>query len=592
MEKIFEIVDLFCGGGGTTEGFKRAVVDGFGIAKVVACINHDKFAIESHFENHPDCVHFTEDIRNFDVNRLPETNPENYSVLWASLECTNFSKAKGGKPRDADSRTLANHLFKYITHMNPDYIMIENVREFMAWGDIDENGKPVKMDKGKKYMQWVKKIEKMGYVFDYRLLNCADFGAPQSRQRFFGLFSKEGYPSIFPEPTHSKKGGDLFGQKKWEAVGPLLDLEDEGKSIFPVREEFMDLPGYAEYAKELRKKYLSDNTDMRILEGVRRYGRFEDFIFKYNSARATKNGLTFQHSSSSTETVSPAISTHDRVGVVGVKFLSKYFSGKPQHKNISIEGPAGSVMTKDHHAIINTQFITQRYSGKNRNMKTDRPTGSVTTSDHHHIVNADFLMKYHTTGKNLVGMDEPSSALSTKDRLAYVLPVHYMDLQFSQGTRNQSLDKPSQGLTTIPKHNLVSTHFLIDRQYNNKAKSIDKPARTVLATEGKKPMYLITATAAIDDDGNAAILIFEDESDVVKELKHFMAENGIIDIKMRMLKVVELKRIMGLQDDYKLSGTQEKQKWMIGNMVHPIIPEKWAIALWNKLKDWEIKKAA
>lgn len=54
-------------------------------------------------------------------------------VLWASLECTNFSKAKGGQPRDADSRTLAEHLFRYIEAINPDYIQIENVEEFMSW---------------------------------------------------------------------------------------------------------------------------------------------------------------------------------------------------------------------------------------------------------------------------------------------------------------------------------------------------------------------------------------------------------------------------------------------------------------------------
>ena len=53
-------------------------------------------------------------------------------VLWASLECTNFSKAKGGQPRDADSRTLAEHLFRYIEAIDPDYIQIENVEEFMS----------------------------------------------------------------------------------------------------------------------------------------------------------------------------------------------------------------------------------------------------------------------------------------------------------------------------------------------------------------------------------------------------------------------------------------------------------------------------
>ena len=44
-------------------------------------------------------------------------------VLWASLECKNFSKTKGGQPRDSDSRTLAEHLFRYIEDINPDYIL-------------------------------------------------------------------------------------------------------------------------------------------------------------------------------------------------------------------------------------------------------------------------------------------------------------------------------------------------------------------------------------------------------------------------------------------------------------------------------------
>ena len=103
-------------------------------------------------------------------------------VLWASLECTNFSKAKGGQPRDADSRTLAEHLFRYIETINPDYIQIENVEEFMSWGDMDENGKPISMDKGRLYQRWVRNVRKYGYNFDFRILNAADYGAYTTRK--------------------------------------------------------------------------------------------------------------------------------------------------------------------------------------------------------------------------------------------------------------------------------------------------------------------------------------------------------------------------------------------------------------------------
>lgn len=46
-----------------------------------------------------------------------------------------------------------------------------------------------------------------------------------------------------------------------------------------------------------------------------------------------------------------------------------------------------------------------------------------------------------------------------------------------------------------------------------------------------------------------------------------MAAYGIIDIKMRMLKIIELKRIMGFPEDYILVGTQAEQKKFIGNAV-------------------------
>lgn len=142
-------------------------------------------------------------------------------VLWASLECTNFSRAKGGQPRDADSRTLAEHLFRYIEALTPDYIQIENVEEFMSWGDLDENGKPISRDKGRLYTNWVDNVKAYGYKFDHRILNAADYGAYTSRKRFFGIFAKPYLPIVWPKPTHSKTGGGELSAKAYEAGGAL-----------------------------------------------------------------------------------------------------------------------------------------------------------------------------------------------------------------------------------------------------------------------------------------------------------------------------------------------------------------------------------
>lgn len=114
----FLYIDLFCGAGGTSTGVEAARLHGEQVAKVIACVNHDANAIASHAANHPDALHFVEDIRTLNLDRLlahVEVSRKQYPaarvVLWASLECTNFSIAKGGQSRDADSRTLAEHLF-------------------------------------------------------------------------------------------------------------------------------------------------------------------------------------------------------------------------------------------------------------------------------------------------------------------------------------------------------------------------------------------------------------------------------------------------------------------------------------------------
>lgn len=103
-------IDLFCGAGGTSTGVEKATFHGDKCAKVIACVNHDANAIASHAANHPDAIHYTEDIRTLDLTSLVMhtmhmrlSHPYAHLVLWASLECTNFSKAKGGMPRNADS---------------------------------------------------------------------------------------------------------------------------------------------------------------------------------------------------------------------------------------------------------------------------------------------------------------------------------------------------------------------------------------------------------------------------------------------------------------------------------------------------------
>lgn len=65
-------IDLFCGAGGTSTGVNSARLNGEQCADVIACVNHDANAIASHASNHPDALHFTEDIRTLELSPLVE----------------------------------------------------------------------------------------------------------------------------------------------------------------------------------------------------------------------------------------------------------------------------------------------------------------------------------------------------------------------------------------------------------------------------------------------------------------------------------------------------------------------------------------
>lgn len=527
-------IDLFCGAGGTSTGVNSARLNGEQCADVIACVNHDANAIASHASNHPDALHFTEDIRTLELSPLVEhlkkcreENPGALVVLWASLECTNFSKAKGGQPRDADSRTLAEHLFRYIEAITPDYIQIENVEEFMSWGEVDENGKPVSMDKGKSYTRWVRKVKSYGYRFDHRILNSADYGAYTSRKRFFGIFAKGDLPIVFPRQTHDKNGTNtLFGSlAKWKPVKDVLDFADEGKTIF-------------------RDKPLSEKTLERIYAGLVKFiaGGKEAFLVKYNSMSRTG-----KYNAPGIDEPCPTVATQNRLGVAQVFFLSKQYSGHPDSKNTSVNEPAGTITTIDHHAFISA------YYGNGHNHSVEMPSPTVTT----------------------------------KDRLALIRSEQFIDMQYGNGTA-ASVDVPANTVTINPKFNLVTVkrHYLMNPQYKNVGGSIEKPCFTLIARMDKMPPYLVTA-----ETGDVFIEVYSTDSPMTAKIKEFMALYGIIDIKMRMLKIPELKKIMGFPEDYVLVGSQADQKKFIGNAVEVNMARVLCEALCKTLSKNELKKA-
>lgn len=525
MKRMLYYVDLFCGAGGTSTGVEAARLHGEKCAHVLACVNHDPNAIKSHASNHPSTVHFTEDIRTLAMEPLADivakarsANPEALVVLWASLECTNFSKAKGGQPRDADSRTLANHIFRYIEAITPDYIQIENVVEFMSWGEIDEQGKPISKLNGTDYVRWCNRVQSYGYTYLWKELNAADYGAYTSRKRFFGQFAKHGLPHAFPIPTYSKDGAssdNLFNQglHKYKAVRDVLDLNDDGESIFG------------------RKKPLAENTLRRIYAGLIKFvaGGKDSFLSRYNTVNP-------KDTAKSLDVPCGVITTENRYAKVKAHFLSKQFSGDPQGMNTSIEKPAGTLTCIDHHALIT----------------------------------------YYGNG-GAVSIEGPSPTIPTHDRVA---KVTFIANEYSGGGQLGDINDISPAILTTPKQKLVTADcFLMNPQYQSAGGSVDDPCFTLIARMDKMPPYLVQTEQGV------AIAVFDNDSPMTRQIKEFMAMYGITDIKMRMLKISELKAIMGFPPDYVLVGTQSEQKKYIGNAVEVNMSRVLCEALAERLEE-------
>lgn len=571
-------VDLFCGAGGTTEGITQANYADSKVAIVAVAVNHDENAIDSHAANHPETVHFKENIKKLNVykvnkvvNHFRALYPQAKVVLWASIDCTNHSKAKGGVPKNADSRTLPWYLPRYIKVIKPDYIQVENVREFMSWGEMDENNKPISRKNGIYWVKWCQYICRFGYRDEWRMLNAANYGAYTNRDRLFGIFALGDLPIIFPEPTHAKnppQNKDMFGRKleQWKPVREVLELEKVGNSIFG------------------RKVPLVEKTLMRIYAGLVKFVANGDdsFMQHYYSSDNPFSKVSSLNEPCATITTVPHQS---------IVWVQKYNSGGDKNRNKSIEMPLDVITTANRHSLIDAtvvdkEFLLQTYAANSKGdnvFSTKKPSRTITTRDSTQLVQPVFLIKYNNKSVPM-DVEDPASTLSTKDRLGMITAFIAKDFS-GWGNIDRTIadiERPSGVILTVPKDNLIQvqgvkeiqSQFLMNPQYESKGGSIENPCFTLIARMDKMPPYLITT-----EHGELAIPVFNTDSEMTIKIKLFMAHFGIIDVKQRMLYVSELKRIQGFPLDYVLKGNQDDQKKCIGNSVVPHVVTKWTVDL-------------
>ncbi len=435
------IVDGFAGGGGTSTGIEMAL----GVSPDIA-INHDPEAIALHMANHPYTRHYISDI--FEVNPLIATMGRPVGLFWISPDCKHHSKAKGGKPRDKNIRSLAWVAVKWAKSVKPRVIMLENVEEFKDWCPLDKKCMPNLKKRGETFRQFIVELETLGYKVKWQELRASDYGAPTIRKRLFLIARCDGKPIVFPKPTHANpkseavKNGDL---KPHRTAAEIIDWGISTHSIFLNKDDGKTVGC---------KRPLSDNTMERIAKGFKKFviDSDEPYILDESIAPyiSTYYGKT-KNSETRGQRVDAPIATITAGGLrhgVVTPFLAKHYTNVVGSK---LTEPMGTITTIDHHSII-TPFISQ-LNKMSIGSDVQVPIGAITGVNKHSLVSPYLVQLDHTSNKlGSWSVEKPLSTITGKNRHAVVGAFLH---KYYGVEERQAIDTPLHTITTRDRFGLV-----------------------------------------------------------------------------------------------------------------------------------------
>jgi DNA (cytosine-5)-methyltransferase 1 len=437
--KTINAVDLFCGAGGTSTGLIDAV-NSLGYSIKLTAINHWDVAIATHSKNHEEVEHFCQSIET--VNPTDVIKGGRLQLLVASPECTHHSNARGGKPRNDQKRADAWLLMRWVEKLYVENILIENVKEFESWGPLTAKGHPDKRHRGEYFRQFIAGL-RINYNVEYRVLNCADYGDPTTRERLFILARRGHKKIVWPERTHASRKEiakmaaqpDMFPDreikngklKPWVAAREVIDWSLAGKSIFG------------------RSQPLSPNTMRRIFKGLEKHG-LKNFLVN--------------------------LKNQDR-------------------RDRSVDEPTFTQATANHQGVCEPFIIATGHTTANGSnaRDLDEPVATITGQPRLGVVEP-FIVPQHSS-PDTRDIDEPVPTLTTTSRGVGVVEVEPFTLSVERAQTNRSgprpVEEPVATITGTPRLGIVEGEiqpFTISAGGPElEAKTVDEPLRTVLTRE-------------------------------------------------------------------------------------------------------------
>lgn len=169
-------VDLFSGCGGMTQGLKKAGFD------VIAAVERESLAAETYRLNHPEVRLWEADIRGITPSAIKKAvarTAGDIDLLTGCPPCQSFSSIRrlNRRTQRDDRNNLLFDFLRFVKGLRPKVIMLENVPGlslYWRWGEF------------------IQRLESLGYVVSWEIVNAADFGVPQRRRRLVLMGSRTG----------------------------------------------------------------------------------------------------------------------------------------------------------------------------------------------------------------------------------------------------------------------------------------------------------------------------------------------------------------------------------------------------------------
>ncbi len=237
-------VELYAGAGGLALGISRA---GFKHLAVVELDGDSCATILENKQRRVEDVHrwpvFNCDVRDFDFGAVPE----GIELLAAGVPCQPFSI--GGKHRGhTDERNLFPETVEAIRRVKPLAVLIENVRglvrpsfaKYFGYIELMLTYPEINRRNEEAWIEHLSRLERyhtrgrregLHYRVVHRILNAADYGVPQKRERLFmvAIRADLGIEWSFPPPTHSPESL-LWAQ---HCSGEYWDKHEVSKRLRP-----------------------------------------------------------------------------------------------------------------------------------------------------------------------------------------------------------------------------------------------------------------------------------------------------------------------------------------------------------------------